>query len=511
MSALSRLTAGGVAAALTVSLLGACAPADNDDPTATTITFAVELLDSVDAYDPAQGARLTFVGSLLFDVLAVWRPTLGEFEPRLAETLTISEDRRTLVIKLREDVDFIDGVHLDAAAVETYLDNLMASTEYIFAGDVAPYEPEFTATDEYTLELTTSKPIYIPDFLALFGETPILSPGAVEDPAAAMAEPMGTSPYLIEGGVTDVEMTFVRNPDYWNLDAFPYDTVVLKVLIDPVARFNALKSGQVDAAPVPAEYLEAAKSEGLTLTEAPSYFPILWVRDPVASTLEPLRDPRVRRAIMLSLDRETITETIYRGYGRVTCQTFSPGQAEYIENGDDDCVYDVDRARELLSEAGYSEGFDVVIPSYAGTAPLEPILQQSLGDIGIRVTFEQFPGEGEWFIASLSGEYPLLIESQFSSIWSLRYLLDDYPGYGRPFAPNDHVSDLIATIKGADTEASAAASQEFGEMLLRDAWYIPIAMPSRVWGTSPSVVLNADPTEVTLPDYSVVRDFVPAD
>jgi peptide/nickel transport system substrate-binding protein len=513
MRSTTRAAAAGLVGLATAAALVACSP-PSDDPGETTFSVGVDAFDfvGVGAWNPAlDSARPRFLGSIVYDVLAVWRPGIQDFEPRLAEDMTFSEDRMTLTIDLRDDVDYVDGEHLTAATVETYLDNLLTAPGYVFAGDVLPYEPEFTAVDEYTLELTTSKPIYVPDFFALFGETPILSPAAVADPEAAKTEPMGTGPYVIEEVITDSEATFVRNDDYWDPEAFPFDRVVVKLIEDPVARLNALKSGQIDAAQVSTEFVAEAEAAGLSLAETSAYFSTLWVRDPVNSTLEPLRDARVRQAMSYALDREGINETLDLGYGRVTSQIFNPGQFGYVEGGDDRYPYDLEKARDLMAEAGYADGFDVTIPTYVDMDKVSPIVQQSLADIGIRVTYEATADRLEWFTAMTSGQYPLVLEGIQGPVWSLRILVDDFAGFGRPFAQNDRVDELMAVIKGGSAEESQAAADEMGEMLLEDAWYIPINRPSKLWATVSDIVLTSDPTEVTLPDYPVLRDFAPAE
>src|SRR5690606_21334461 len=99
--------------------------------------------------------------------------------------------------------------------------------------------------------------------------------------------PLGSGPYVIVDHQPGIEITLERNPEYFDADAYPYDTVILKVLADSTAKLNALKSGQVDAAAITLQTAGEAEASGLTVFEGTGGFDALIVQNPAESPLPP--------------------------------------------------------------------------------------------------------------------------------------------------------------------------------------------------------------------------------
>jgi peptide/nickel transport system substrate-binding protein len=427
--------------------------------------------------------------------LFYWEPT-GEAKPVLAESYEFADDRRSLDVTLRAGIEFADGSPVDAEGVVASLEHLLSEdSAWPFKSVAEEAGATFSAVDPTTVRITFTEPVFHPDYYTgdivrqlLFAF--VLSPSGLADPDAAKAQPMSVGPYLVDNLEPEIEVTLVRNPDYWDPESYPFDTVVLKALPDPIAKLNALKSGQVDAAAIATEHIAEAESSGFRIQYGSPASWGLVVRDPVNSTLEPLRDVRVRQAIMLAFDREAIAETIDAGYGRASTQAFVEGQPEYVDGGDERYGYDPERARELLADAGYPDGFDVTIPIWGGTTSIEPIIQQSLGDIGIRVTFETTT---DVLPAVFGGENPLTIWIVYS-VNTLLVLSQEYTGIGRLFDQNDEIDRLMESINRGDAEESTAASGELGEKLLDEVWFIPIHRPPAAWGTAPGYSVDTSDT-----------------
>lgn len=499
-------------AALAVGALAvpvsACAAGDPPPQEDQSITIAVNAL--IADWSPYGGAA-AFATSLqynaVYDTLLIWdwaSDTAEASAPSLATDAAVSEDRLALTINLRDDVDFVDGVHMDADAIVTYFTGLLES-ELALAGSLSPYEPTFEATGEYQVVVSTTKPIYDPEFTrTIFAYTPILSPATVDDQAAAAETPIGSGPYLVDEFDPDVSLRLVRNPDYWNPDAYPFDEVELRVLPDPTARLNALKSGQIDASQITIQQAPEAERSDLTVVGSGAVQDALWVRDPVNSTEPALRDVRVREAMMLAFDRQAIADSVYLGYAEVSSQPSMEGQPHYIDGGDTRFGYDPERARELMAEAGYESGFALTIPSWSGSANLEPIVQQYLGDIGIQVSFETMPDIPALNEANASGRYPLVMGQN-------SYLVITYqivaPGETGWIIATDEVVEMLTTIKEGTAEESARASQSLGELLLDEAWIIPFGKPLRLWSTTKDVALDLSNNRTLEP---ALRYFQPA-
>jgi peptide/nickel transport system substrate-binding protein len=499
------LAVSALAAAVSLAVSSCTAPESTDEN--RSINIAVTAINA--NWNPFEG---TMVGFPMYDASAVYEPlwemdiaNIGvndagipnEFIPRLAEEFTVAEDRGSISIELRQDVDFVDGEHLNAAGVEKWLDALFASEGYVFGFTIVDeFGAEVTATGEYSLELTTTKAVDR-TFLALMAFTAIASPAVVDDPTL-LEEPVGTGPYVIVDQVTDSSITFERNENYWNPEAYDFDEVTLTVFSDTVAALNALKTEQVDIAKITPELAGEAEASGLTLFEGTTVFENLFILDRDGSIVPALADVRVRQAMNMAFDREAIRENLNGGLGVVSSQPFTLGQPMYQEGGDDRYPYDPEEARDLLAEAGYPDGFEITIPTHAGLARLEPIVQQSLADIGITVTFEQFPDAAGMFTAVQSGEYPVEMDSQVNGT-AIDHIRIFFGGFPEPEA-----AELYDAIFQGSYADSAGAYQELGEYILEEAWYVPFSRPAAVWAARPGfeVRVGGDEANPGLFSYS---------
>jgi peptide/nickel transport system substrate-binding protein len=481
----------GIATAATVIALAACSTPPSDDAP-STFRIAVESIDvNFDPYN--YGGSLTFPGPAmaLFDGLVAWDRSSTTFEPWLAEEYEVSDDGLTLTMKLREDVVFVDGEHMDAAGVEAYLDAALEVETSTVHGGLQNFDPVVNLVDEYTIEIVTNRPMRYFFFL-LFQEIPIFSPAVASDRDGPFEKPLGSGPYLIDEIVPDVSATFVRNPDYWNPEAYPFDVIEFHVFADPVAALNALTSGQIDATAIPVSLAAEAEKQGFTINEGGGQFPTLYFFDRDGAIVPALGDVRVRQAINMAFDREAIAEALDLGYGEVSSQPFVPGEPFYIEGADDFYTYDPERARELLAEAGYPDGFDLPILSggssantFNGTAAIEPIIQQSLGDIGIRVTFDQFPEIGAWADEVLSGRHAALAVAHYIGH---PFLFQEPGGFFLAGGdPDPAIAAMIEKIEFGTEDEYVEASQEFGRYLIEQAWYAPFSRPPALWATIPGV------------------------
>jgi peptide/nickel transport system substrate-binding protein len=475
-------------AATVVTLLSSCAGTSAEEDGPSSLTIALPGVPGGD-WSPLNGVLLFGLGTgdTAYESLIVFDSTELEYKPWLAEEFAISDDRRTFSVVLRDDVDFTDGVHLDAEAFKTGWDALEAAGSQYSFFEFAAFSPEVTVTGEYSLEIRTSSGIS-DRFLDALTYLPTVSPAAIEDPEALVKTAAGTGPYLVDESIPDVSISFVRNPNYWNPDAYDFDTVTYEVYADRIAAANALKSGQVDAAQLDLGAAADVESNGLSIWEGGGEVATFIWLDRQGILKPELADVRVRQAISHAFDREAINENLNFGYGEVRSQAFIEGTPQYIEGGDDRYPYDVELAKELLAEAGYPDGFDLVIPSNPTFAGYEPVILQSLSDIGIRVTFDHFSDIGamaEAFQSSLA--YPFIFYPQGDAGW-LAYLGE--AGIYNQRGPADPIAaDLFDRMDNGTAEDSAAAAQEFGELVLEECWYIPISRRYDLWGSIPEVTI----------------------
>jgi peptide/nickel transport system substrate-binding protein len=476
-SAIRRTAAAVAGAVLAVGLAACASPA----PEATVTTLKTTGYPMVE-WNPSKLFVHFLPYQAVYETLIYLDPATFEWQPLLAEEFEISDDQRTMRIKIREDVDFTDGTHLDAEGTKTALDYALTG-EFHQLLLVTQYGPEVEVTGEYEIEITTTRPIS-PDFLFWFGLTAIGSPTAIEeDPEGLSASPVGSGPYLIKDVEPDVSITFERNPSYRDPETFPFDELEFSVMGDSIAIGNALKSGQLNLGMVDSAHAADLEREGFALHSASAgQWHLLW-QDPTGRSAPEVADPKVRQAIAHAFDREAIVENLEFGYGTVTSQMFGKGSPYYVEGADDTYPYDPEKARQLLAEAGYPDGFDLVIPTYPDTAKYEPIVQQSLADIGITVTYEPFPDVVKWAEAANSGDYGLTLRGTSDLLFNTVLRIDIADG-GFP-----ELNEQYAIMDTGSKEESSAAEQRVGQIILDEAIGIALSRPSAIWASIPEITI----------------------
>jgi peptide/nickel transport system substrate-binding protein len=480
---LARTTAIALGAAL-VAAIAACSPQQTSAPTVTTLKTTVEAFTLTGNWNPRTGF-LNTIGvpqQAVYESLIQFDPSTYEWRPLLAESFEISDDQRSMNVTLKQGIDFTDGTHLDAEAAKAAFDYAMESGIYPLT---SVYEIRAAVTGDYELEFTATGAMNS-DFLLWFGIVPIASPTAIAEDAEALAlSPVGTGPYLLKDQVPDVSMTFERNPDYRDPAAFPFDELEFVTMADPIAVTNALKSGQLNAATIDPAYAKEMESSGFDLHLGVSEHFFLWWVDPTGAAAPQLTDVRVRRAISHAIDRAAIVENLEFGYGTVTSEMYGVGSPFYIDGAEDTYDYDLDTARDLMAEAGYAEGFTLVMPS-AGIGKYDPVVAQALADIGITVTSDPLTDGAAVDTAVRAGEYALLIASA-SDIFLNAHLRND----GITNGQDAKFIKLLGELEQANRSDAVAIQQEIGRYVLDEVMAIPLSRPAEVFATIPEITIDS--------------------
>jgi peptide/nickel transport system substrate-binding protein len=460
---------------------------------------------------PLEGGIVGYVGLRAeYESLLTIDAETSEFEPLLAKGFELADDRRSMTLTLRDDVDFVDGTHFDAEALVDYTELLLASEAYTYGAQVVGrYALEVTALSEYEVELTTQVGIDETFFNTFLLYTPIASPTAAADREGLSENAAGTGPYVRVDAVPDVSISFERNLDYWDRDAYAFDSLEYQVFTDDVAAGNALRSGQIDAFQASSGALvQDLVASGFSASVGGGSATLLAILDFGGAIVPALGDVRVRQAIAMAIDQEGILQSLELGYGTVSDQAFSPTGPGYLEGEDDRYPYDVDAARELMAEAGYADGFDVVIPS----APVsfyptdyEPVLQEMLGAIGVRVTFESQADVGGLIGSWSNGAYPIML-SELGYWQTLSFFQGEAPLAGH-YGQDPTFRNLSLVLDDGTIEESDEAAHDLAEHILDESWWVPIAHTGPVWVYSRDIELRSGKF---LPYWLDLRDITVA-
>ena len=353
---------------------------------------------------------------LIYDTLLRERAG-GVYEPALALSAEVL-DSQTIEVELRPDLKFTDGTPLDAAAVKFSVERNRDSENFrAFAAEIAVLE-SVEVIDSLTLRFNLSEPVagaWYP-YLAR-GETLIVSPTAVANGVDLNTEPVGAGPYMLESLTMEQSMRFVKNPDYWDADNVRIPTAEYVHAADPTALTNALVSGAADIA----DDITSVTGDALAGTDI--FVDViahdnahLW--SPLCKSQPPLDNIQVRQALNFAVDRDALNQAVFNGAGVPMYSLMPPGDFLYDSKFDDFYEFDLDKARSLLADAGYPDGFTLDFFVFPGeNTRVSEVIQASWAEIGVEVglrasgnildeffnTREDTAGEGLFFTLKRGG------------------------------------------------------------------------------------------------------------
>jgi peptide/nickel transport system substrate-binding protein len=358
-------------------------------------------------------------------------------QPSLAESWTISDDKKTYIFKLRQGVKWHDGKPFTADDVKFSIEQVVRpyhSRGRAYFGDVEAIE----TPDPYTVVFKLKAPV--PFFMNVFqpGEAPIMPKHAFEGVdmstagpvrgAKVMQEPVGTGPFKFKEWRKGSHIILERNPDYWKKGYPCLDQVVLRVVPDGAARAIAVETGEVDFAPMSglpeAEILRLSKLPNMQVSKegAEGLGPNMWLE--VNMREKPLGDLKVRQAMSMALDRNRIVDVIWYGQGTPARGPIVSANPVLFNKALKHYEYDLRKANQLLDEAGYPRGAGGVrfkitqnfLPYGENWVRLAEYVRLELGKIGIAVE-TQSVDLGGWLKAVYT-DWTFNLTSTFSHNYS---------------------------------------------------------------------------------------------
>lgn len=377
---------------------------------AQTLTIGTKL--EVNTLDPhffngfAQGSS----HAQIFDALTGLDENL-RLVPGLATQWRIIDDT-TWEFTLRRGVRFHDGSEFNADDVIATYNRVpnVPNSPNSFAQFTRPIA-EIIKVDDYTLRFRTRTPY--PTLAHELARVFIISrrfANASTNDFNSRAAAIGTGPYRVVEWVTGDRLVLERNDAYWG-GRPQWARVTERVLLRDSARLAALLTGEVDAIDeIPSADLARLRADSrfaiavgpaavvhyIALDSARDDSPFVGARDGApALTRNPLRDTRVRRALSLAINRQQIVERVMEGSGEPAAQ-FLPNRFEGTSQTLRPDPFDPDRARALLREAGFGDGFRLTLHATADRYPRDRDIAQAIGQmwtrIGLQAAVEAVPG-----------------------------------------------------------------------------------------------------------------------
>jgi peptide/nickel transport system substrate-binding protein len=396
--------------------------------------------------------------------------------PWLAESWEQSEDGLTWTFHLRQGVMFSNGREMTAEDVKWSFDRLIdPATGAGNAARVGPPETQIEVIDDYTVAITHPEPFGIfPQSLGFDKSTGIVAQESLEDDGS-IAVPIGTGPFQISEVEGTTRLVLERNPNYWQ-EGLPYlDQVVIEPIPDDTVRETALRGGEVDwvLAIAPQNFDALQEDPDIVVATAPQ---LSYDYIGINLTREPFSDVRVRQAIAYALDREQLCEAGYFGL----CETIQGpvGSGSPWDFNYEPYDRDVEKAQQLLADAGYADGFEMeLLPTvqYGETVRAAQVLQQQLAEIGITATINA-PEWSEWlelegnfmYDAYLCNWNALIDADQYYYLQHHTGLVFNFTGYSNP--DFDQLVEEGRAI--SDFDARYPIYEEADKILVDDAPYV---------------------------------------
>ncbi len=305
----------------------------------------------------------------------------GKIIPCLAETVAESADHLTFTFNLRKNVLFHNGKPFTSEdAVFTYK-NLVGLDGFTPVSSKFGAVESVMADGPYTFIVRLKEPQ--PAFLMQAIE-PILP----VDCDNQERQPVGSGPYKLLSYDIGQKVVLERNDNYWNKKALPkIKTIELYIMTDETAVVAALQSGQLDIAQRVTGKNARSLEKSFSIYNGPqNMVQILGMNN----SFTPLKDRRVRKAVALAINKKEVIQGAFDGFATELYSNFSPILKEFYNDRLSDVnAFNINRAKELLKEAGYENGFDVSITvpaNYQRHIDTALIIQAQLAKVNIRAT-----------------------------------------------------------------------------------------------------------------------------
>lgn len=475
-------------------------------------------------------------GALMYDLFEglVTVNERGQLVPGAAESWTISEDGLTYTFRIRAGLRWSDGQPLTAADFDYSLRRIVdprnalrgAGTIFpivnsvaINRGDIPVSELGVRVVDELTLEISLESPApFFLDMLAGFSTAPVPR-HVIEAHGAGWTSPdtmVVNGAYRLAEWVSNTHYKLVRNPKYRNADRVRIDEVFYYPVTDKETAVTRFRAGELDIVlDVPPNRLEwAAKAMPRELKISPAQ----GIRYLIVNTERPrLRDPRVREALSVAVNREIITGKILRDGSSPTTGIVPPNVAGYGANPApyESLPYErrVARAKELLAEAGYSA--DRPLEIRLSFLPQENYrrvvvaLQAMWRDVGIATELQTIGSQGRDNMLK-GGDFDLALFTYYAPFADpVAFLLllesNSFRNYSR--YRNAEFDALLAdTSHLPDAALRMQALKETERLALADHPVIPLFNPGRSFLVSQRVQGWHDHNEPHLARHLAVTD-----
>lgn len=412
------------------------------------------------------------------ETLYKWDETSENVIPWLVESAEESEDGLSWTFKLKEGIKFHDGTDFNAEAVKYNFDRLVApETGSSKASALAGVE-SVEVVDDYTVKINLSGRNLIFEQTLTNYSTAIMSPTACETYGLEgyTNHPAGTGPLKMESWEPGVEMVLVKNEEYWGKEPTT-EKLVVKAVAEDSSRVMMAKTGDTDIAwgisPSLVSNLEG--DENVVVNTVTGYRTIYIA---INQSYGPLADPKVRAAINYAINKKEIVDNILCGVGGTYPGGFESSAVACSAKDLDPYEQDLDKARELLAEAGYPDGFDIKLNTpegrYAMDRQIAEAVQYMLAEVGINAQIEVLEWGTYQTVMKEKKDTQLFLLGKGSSTGDVEFdfLMHALSTGGQNYycISNTEVDDILNNLSSSETKEERAERLYEAQKILNDEY-----------------------------------------
>ncbi|QDZ14633.1 ABC transporter substrate-binding protein [Humibacter ginsenosidimutans] len=391
---------------------------------------------------------------------------------QLAKSIDTSSDGLTYTFHLVSGVKFDDGTTFDADTAVANLEYLkkapMTSTVYANVAGISKVDDSTVA-----IKMTRPDPAFL--YSLGLGGSYMVSAKALSNPKYAQeTTPVGGSgPYTFDASKSTAgqDYYFTRNDSAWNAKRYPWKNLQIHVIADATAMSNAMSTGAInfEMANYSDELKATVAQNGWTINHVMNGWSGLMLADRTGAKFKPLGSLKVRQAINMAFDRASIAKASKDPATVVTNQVFADVDSS-LNKVDS---FNVKKAKQLLSEAGYPNGFTLDLPSMSLFSATAATVKQSLGDIGIKVNVVNLD-PATYNQQVFAGNYPVYMA--FLQLYaSPAMTIGQYfqPGMSNPFNSTQGVPELQSLdtqLHSANADVDKIAG-EYNSYAVDNAWF----------------------------------------
>ena len=332
----------------------------------------------------------------MYECLLTFDKDMKNIVPQLAKSYTVSDDGLVYTFTLQTGVKFTDGTDFNSEAVKANIDRCMDEKNNLKSRRYFAKVKEVKCPDANTVQITLKEPYSV--FINKMTNFGIISPKAIKDGVKLNSVAVGTGPYKLKEWDQADHLIVTRNDNYWGTKP-GVDSITFKVVPEAGSRIAMLQTGEADMIyPIPPEQIKTIDgTKDIKVESVPSNI-VYYVT--LNMSRKPFNDVKVRQAMNYAIDKDAFVKAVYGGYGDHATSPMASTTQYYSKQ--EEYAFNIEKAKELLKEAGYPDGFKTTIWSDNTSDSVKGMqfINQQLAQVGI--TAEVVPMEGATLNAKIN-------------------------------------------------------------------------------------------------------------